>query len=268
MAPEMTRLPHGTLRRSQIIETAYRIVAIEGEHGLTMRRLADALGTKPMSLYRHVASKDDVVDAVLELALEAGLKLPVQDDWRDEVIAIFTDFWRRMTLEPGLGAIVVSRSIPSENMAYTTNRIMKALVLGGFGDLAGRAVDTLLLFTLGAIAYDLSRPLRPVKACCSTTSMSQSSANVARATANATQRSTSPSVSKPSCAASSLSAFHLPTDHRPLRLRHTKLVFADRVGSGSPDTQAGHSFDTTAYSTSKAGNVSTIARASLYVLFS
>lgn len=63
-----------------------------------------------------------------------------------------------MILEPGLGAIIVSRPIPSENMAYTTNRIMKALAVGGFGDLAGRAVDTLLLFTLGAIAYDLSRP--------------------------------------------------------------------------------------------------------------
>lgn len=158
MAAEQTRLPHGTIQRSQIIETAYRIVAFEGEDGLTMRRLADALGAKPMSLYRHVSSKDDIVDAVMELALEAGLELPVQDHWRDEVIAIFTDFWRRMTLEPGLGAIIVSRPIPSENMAYTTNRIMTALAVGGFGDLAGRAVDTLLLFTLGAIAYDLSRP--------------------------------------------------------------------------------------------------------------
>lgn len=157
MAAEHTRLPHGTIQRAQIIETAYRIVAFEGVDGLTMRGLAEALGTKPMSLYRHVSSKEDIIDAVMELALEAGLEMAEQDGWREEVIAIFTDFWMRMTLEPGLGAIIVSRPIPSKNMAYTTNRIMKALAVGGFGDLAGRAVDTLLLFTLGAIAYDLSR---------------------------------------------------------------------------------------------------------------
>ena len=47
-----------------------------GREGVSMRALADALGTAPMSLYRHVRGKDDLLRAVIELVLEVGVGSP------------------------------------------------------------------------------------------------------------------------------------------------------------------------------------------------
>jgi AcrR family transcriptional regulator len=45
-----------------------------GLEALTMRNLADGLGVAPMSLYRHVANKDDLVDALVDQVFsEIGL---------------------------------------------------------------------------------------------------------------------------------------------------------------------------------------------------
>ena len=45
-------------------------VALADEHGigtLSMRRLADRLGVEPMSLYHHVANKDEILDAMVDV---------------------------------------------------------------------------------------------------------------------------------------------------------------------------------------------------------
>lgn len=61
-----TRLP---LSRDRILGQAVRIADAGGVEALTMRRLADDLGFEAMSLYRHVANKDDVLGGVLDRVL-------------------------------------------------------------------------------------------------------------------------------------------------------------------------------------------------------
>jgi AcrR family transcriptional regulator len=53
----------------QIGQAALKIVDEEGLRELTMRRLADELGTGPASLYRHVSSRDDLLVEVADLVL-------------------------------------------------------------------------------------------------------------------------------------------------------------------------------------------------------
>jgi AcrR family transcriptional regulator len=55
------------LSRERILEAALRLVEREGVEVLTMRRLADETGTAPMSLYRHVADKREVLSELLDL---------------------------------------------------------------------------------------------------------------------------------------------------------------------------------------------------------
>jgi AcrR family transcriptional regulator len=47
-----------------------------------MRKLADELGVKAMSLYNHVASKDDLLDGILDTALAEIAAPPPDADWR------------------------------------------------------------------------------------------------------------------------------------------------------------------------------------------
>src|SRR5688500_13865401 len=64
------RADRGTLTREQILHAAIDLLDDRGMAGLTMRNLATALGTKPMTLYTHVRSKDDLIDGVLELVFD------------------------------------------------------------------------------------------------------------------------------------------------------------------------------------------------------
>src|SRR3954447_23718879 len=57
------------LSRERILHAALRIADESGVETLTMRRLGEELGFEAMSLYRHVANKDDVLDGLIDLVL-------------------------------------------------------------------------------------------------------------------------------------------------------------------------------------------------------
>lgn len=68
------RLP---LSRERILESALALVDEHGLESLTMRKLGQELGFEAMSLYNHVANKDDLIDGILDLVLaEAELPSP------------------------------------------------------------------------------------------------------------------------------------------------------------------------------------------------
>ncbi len=66
IANSQTRLP---LSRERILHAALELADESGIESLTMRKLGQALGFEAMSLYNHVANKDDVLDGVLDLVL-------------------------------------------------------------------------------------------------------------------------------------------------------------------------------------------------------
>jgi AcrR family transcriptional regulator len=57
-------------RRDEIVATARSLLEEEGPAALTMRRLADRLGIRAPSLYKHVSDKEELEAALAALALE------------------------------------------------------------------------------------------------------------------------------------------------------------------------------------------------------
>jgi AcrR family transcriptional regulator len=57
------------LSRERILATALELVDEQGIETLSMRKLGQALGYEAMSLYNHVANKDDLLDGILDLVL-------------------------------------------------------------------------------------------------------------------------------------------------------------------------------------------------------
>ncbi|HOW71060.1 MAG TPA: TetR/AcrR family transcriptional regulator [Phycisphaerae bacterium] len=55
------------IRQEQIAEAALRLVARQGMKGLSVARVARRVGVVPSAIYRHYSSKDEVLDAVLDL---------------------------------------------------------------------------------------------------------------------------------------------------------------------------------------------------------
>jgi AcrR family transcriptional regulator len=56
-------------RRDEILEVAVTVLEEAGPEALTMRELADRMGIRAPSLYKHVRDKDDIVAGVQERAL-------------------------------------------------------------------------------------------------------------------------------------------------------------------------------------------------------
>ena len=58
------------VRQEQIAEAALRLVVNHGLKGLGVARVARQVGVVPSAIYRHYSSKDEVLDAVLDLIQE------------------------------------------------------------------------------------------------------------------------------------------------------------------------------------------------------
>lgn len=80
-APE-SRRRRVPLNRERVLGAAVTLADQGGFESLTMRRLAKELGVEAMSLYNHVASKDDLLDGMVDLVF-AEIELPATDaDWK------------------------------------------------------------------------------------------------------------------------------------------------------------------------------------------
>ena len=68
----MATVARAPLSRDRILRAALELVDEGGLDSLSMRKLGQKLGYEAMSLYNHVANKDDVIDGILDLVLDEG----------------------------------------------------------------------------------------------------------------------------------------------------------------------------------------------------
>lgn len=73
------------LNKRRVVLEAIRLADAKGVHGLSMRRLATALGAGAMSLYHYVANKDELLDAMVDVVFEE-IELPREDaPWQEAI---------------------------------------------------------------------------------------------------------------------------------------------------------------------------------------
>jgi AcrR family transcriptional regulator len=84
--PSATDGPAARLSRAEIAAAAIGIADREGIDAVTMRRVAAALGSGTMSLYRHVSGRQVLLDAMLD-AVYSQIELPAlpSGEWRQDV---------------------------------------------------------------------------------------------------------------------------------------------------------------------------------------
>jgi AcrR family transcriptional regulator len=104
-AREMPRLS-----RDRIVGATMAIADGEGIDGITMRRVASALGSRPMSLYRHIQSKVDLLDLILDTAFgEITLPERPSGDWRADLLLIAQETRALLLRHPWLAGLLSSR---------------------------------------------------------------------------------------------------------------------------------------------------------------
>lgn len=99
-----------SLTRDEILEAALRIVDSEGLAGLSMRRLGAALGVDPMMIYRHVPSKEVLLDLTVE-RMRSGMALENLPDQPSAMLeAIFVEYRRVLAAHPNMLPLAMRRT--------------------------------------------------------------------------------------------------------------------------------------------------------------
>jgi AcrR family transcriptional regulator len=76
------RLP---LSRERVLRAAIKLADEGGIEALSMRKLARELGVEAMSLYNHVANKDEILDGIIDVVASEVDLPPAEADWKTAI---------------------------------------------------------------------------------------------------------------------------------------------------------------------------------------
>lgn len=138
---------------------AVRALREGGFEQLTIRGLAAAMGVSPMSLYRHVRDKDDIIDEVVEKLLSRTWK-PKADrsDWKAWVAEAAEKLRHLLVAQPAALHAYLTHPVVSPSAMARMDAMLEVLH-GAVGDegTAHRAYGALQTYTIGFAALEASR---------------------------------------------------------------------------------------------------------------
>ena len=123
-----------------------------------MRRLAQELGMGTMALYRYFPSKNDLMDAALEVAApEIELPEPGAAPWKEQLAGLARALYKAGLRHPSIARERFARPLQSPSAMRITDRAIALLLEAGLSKQdAVAAFKALLLHTLGAAAFAAS----------------------------------------------------------------------------------------------------------------
>lgn len=147
--------------REQLQAAALALVDARGLAGLSMRALAAELGTGAMTIYNHVASREDLDVLVVEAVVAQGdWSLPGRGDWREDTRHIAAAMWRTVRAHPHAIPLILTRRSRSPAALAVAETLIEALSRSGRSGqrllIAFRAVSA---FVMGFAQAELAGPL-------------------------------------------------------------------------------------------------------------
>jgi AcrR family transcriptional regulator len=140
VGPE-TRVP---LTRERVLRTAVQLADESGIEALSMRKLAQALDVVPMALYRHVANKDELLDALVDVVI-GEIDPPLEGaDWKATIRARILSARRALLRHPWASRVMESRKTPTPVVLEYMDSMIGLFRTGGFSlDLTHHAMHTM-----------------------------------------------------------------------------------------------------------------------------
>ncbi|MDP8928925.1 MAG: TetR/AcrR family transcriptional regulator C-terminal domain-containing protein [Actinomycetota bacterium] len=119
------------LSREQVVAAAVELADEAGLEGLTMRKLADRVGLKPMSLYHHVADKDDLLDGMVDVVF-SEIELPHSSDWKTAMRLRAISARKALGRHPWAIGLMESRTRPGQANLRHHDAVLGILQQAGF----------------------------------------------------------------------------------------------------------------------------------------
>lgn len=147
------------LSRDRVLEAAVTVADAGGIGGLTIRSLAQELGVKPMSVYYHVANKEEILDGIVDHVF-SQIDLPsAEGDWRTEMRKRAESARRVLRRHSWAIGLMESRTSPGPATLRHHNAVLGTLRAAGFSiEMTAHAYALLDSYIYGFAIQEASLP--------------------------------------------------------------------------------------------------------------
>jgi AcrR family transcriptional regulator len=147
------------LTRERALAAAMQLADADGLGALTMRRLAQELGIEAMSLYHHVANKDDILDGMIDIVF-GEIELPAAgEDWKTAMRARARSARAALTRHPWAVGLMESRSSPGPATLRHHDAVLGSCRRAGFSvAMAAHAFSLIDSYIYGFVLQEVNLP--------------------------------------------------------------------------------------------------------------
>ena len=126
------RRKRGSISPSEIIEASMRLLDREGESALTFNKLGLELKSSPTAVYRHYASRKDILLALADHLDELSLQGYVpSNDWKKDLTELAWRAWNIAEQHPAAASICMGLITNGINELRAVNAVLSAIFLTG-----------------------------------------------------------------------------------------------------------------------------------------
>ena len=156
-----TAKPRSPLTRERVLGAAIALADAGGIDSLTMRKLGQELGVEAMSLYNHVANKDDILDGIVDLVF-SEIQVPSDPaDWKAAMRRRGISVRNVLVRHPWATSLMQSRSKPGDSTLRHNDSVIGILRKAGFTiDMAAHAFSVMDGYIYGFALQQVNLPSR------------------------------------------------------------------------------------------------------------
>jgi len=149
------------LNREKVLTAAIELADRDGLDSLTMRRLGEKLGVEAMSIYAHVANKEDLLTGMID-AVFADIELPsLSDDWKTAIRKRSVSFRDALSRHPWATSVKDSGTAPGPGTLRHLDTALGTLRNGGLSlALTAHAISAIDSYVYGFAMREKSLPLK------------------------------------------------------------------------------------------------------------
>jgi AcrR family transcriptional regulator len=157
---DLSARPRVPLSRERVLRAALALADKGGLESLTMRKLGQEVHVEAMSLYNHVADKDDVLDGIVDLVF-GEIALPSgQADWKTAMRLRAISAREVLLRHPWATSLMQSRTKPGPATLRHHDSVLGSLRTGGFTlVMAAHAVSVIDGYLYGFAMQQMNIPL-------------------------------------------------------------------------------------------------------------
>ena len=151
--------PRAPLSRERVLRAALALADEGGIEGLTMRRLGERLQVEAMSLYNHIAGKDDILDGIVDLVF-SEIALPSDSaDWKTAMRRRAVSARDVLLRHPWATSLMQSRTKPGPATLRHHDSVIGSLRKAGFSiDMAAHAFSVMDGYIYGFSLQQVNLP--------------------------------------------------------------------------------------------------------------